>query len=88
MTQDLAALREQIDQIDDQLLALLDQRMELAKQVAQAKQETGKAIFDPEREKQLFERLEQKLADKHYDSEKIIKIWEPILEISRDVQNR
>jgi len=86
MTQDLTALRNQIDQIDDGILALLDQRMDLAKHVAEAKKETGKSILDTEREAQLLERLKSKVHDKNYSDEKILEIWGKIIELSRDVQ--
>ena len=53
---ELAEVRQEIDQIDDQLLGLFVRRMELAKDVAAAKRESGRAPYDPARERQkLFE---------------------------------
>lgn len=52
----LTDVRSQIDEIDNQLLDLFGRRMELARDVAQSKIETGKAVFDPARER-------EKLAD-------------------------
>ena len=48
---DLSDVRVKIDAIDSQLLDLFGQRMELARDVAAVKRETGKAIFDPARER-------------------------------------
>ena len=50
-------LRTHIDRIDDQLLALLNQRAKLAMQVGQRKQHARTAIYSPAREKRIIERL-------------------------------
>ena len=49
---DLADIRDRIDAIDHELLDLFAERMAIADEVAASKAETGKAIFDPERERQ------------------------------------
>ena len=49
---DLTQLREKIDSIDDQIVRLFEERMAVSEKVAQFKIETGKPVFDPEREKQ------------------------------------
>ena len=48
---DLKDIRTQIDAIDTQLLDLFCQRMDLAKEVAEAKRGMKKAVFDPARER-------------------------------------
>jgi chorismate mutase/prephenate dehydratase len=50
-------LRKGIDSIDSQLLELLNQRMELVKQVGDLKRETKTVIYRPEREKEIVSRL-------------------------------
>ena len=49
---DLQEIRTQLDQVDSRLVELFEERMKLCGEVAEYKQKTGKAIFDPEREKQ------------------------------------
>lgn len=58
-TPDLGTLRQQIDQLDEQLLALLNQRASLARQVAQAKQQDGETrnFWRPEREAEVLRRM-------------------------------
>lgn len=58
----LPELRARIDQIDDAILALLDRRARVASEIAQEKVHLGVPAHDPERERSLFERLEQRLA--------------------------
>ena len=53
----LDALRRQIDAIDDQLLELLNRRIEVVQKVGELKHRTGGAIYRPEREKAIIERL-------------------------------
>ncbi len=48
---ELSDVRAQIDEIDGQLLDLFVQRMNLARDVAASKVDTGKAVFDPVRER-------------------------------------
>jgi chorismate mutase/prephenate dehydratase len=50
-------LRQQIDDIDGQVLQLLSDRARLAQEVGHAKGKTGTNFFSPERERQIFERL-------------------------------
>lgn len=55
----LETLRNQIDTIDDQLLHLLNQRMEVVRQVGELKKSSNSVIYRPEREKQILDRLHQ-----------------------------
>ena len=49
---DLSQVRVRIDEIDRELMRLFCERMDIAADVAAAKRETGKAVFDPARERQ------------------------------------
>ena len=53
----LESLRNDIDLLDDQLLTLLNQRMELVRRVGELKRTTNTVIYRPEREKQILDRL-------------------------------
>ena len=47
----LAPLRERIDALDGQLLALLSERARLAQQVGEIKRDAGAPVYRPERER-------------------------------------
>ena len=49
---DLQEIRKQIDQVDSQLAALIEQRMRFTADVAEYKMQNGKEIYDPVREKE------------------------------------
>ncbi|MEQ9305675.1 MAG: chorismate mutase, partial [Marinoscillum sp.] len=55
----LDELRKQIDQIDDELIKLLNKRMDIVKQVGELKRTDNTAIYRPEREKAIVDRLEE-----------------------------
>ena len=51
-----------IDSIDDEILTLLNKRMKVVERVGEIKNESGGAIYRPEREKAIIERLSQQSA--------------------------
>ncbi len=53
----LEELRNNIDKIDDQLLELLNSRMDVVKQVGELKKNNNSIIYRPEREKSILDRL-------------------------------
>lgn len=62
-------LRERIDEIDEKMLKLLDERVAVAKEIGKMKRERGVSITDTDREKVVLDR-----ADQHREVfEKIIK---------------
>lgn len=54
---ELDLLRQQIDHIDADLLDLLNKRMKLVNEIGKLKQISGGAIYRPERERAILERL-------------------------------
>lgn len=57
-------LRKNIDAIDDQILDLLDRRARVARTIAEEKRDQGLPAHDPERERSLLERTEQRVAER------------------------
>ncbi len=51
-------VRRRIDALDEQLLALLDERAHLARDAARAKEDAAADLHDPEREERVLARLE------------------------------
>ncbi len=54
---DIDGIRREIDKLDERILELLNQRAEQAVAIGRLKEETGNAVFDPAREKQILDRL-------------------------------
>ncbi len=53
----LEQLRQQIDELDNEMLEILNKRMEVVKHVGELKKTTQTVIYRPEREKQIIDRL-------------------------------
>jgi chorismate mutase/prephenate dehydratase len=54
---ELKKLRKKIDDIDNEILRLLNKRMEIVKKVGEVKNSSNTPIYRPEREKEIIERL-------------------------------
>jgi len=82
---DLAKSRESIDRIDKQIVDLFEERMKVAGDVAEYKRNTGKKVFDPEREAQKLETLGA-LASTEFNERAIQELFSQIMSISRKYQ--
>lgn len=82
---DLGRLREEIDEIDAQIVDLYEQRMEVCKNVAQYKIETGKKVFDRQREAEKLEKVKS-LAHGGFNSRGVEELFEQIMSMSRKMQ--
>ena len=78
----LLALRDKISALDEQLLALLAQRRELAVEVGKAKLATHRPVRDIERERDLLERLIALGKPHHLDAHYITRLFQLIIEDS------
>ena len=84
---DLDIIRQEIDQIDNQIVKLLEERMHLVEDVVAYKKASGKAILDTKREEAIFEKVRNRVEDKHYQ-ETIVATFSDILKRSRDYQEQ
>ena len=83
--EDLWRLRGQIDEIDRNIVSLYEKRMKISEQVAEYKIETGKKVFDRQREEEKLAALTS-LADNDFNRHGIEELFEQIMSISRKRQ--
>lgn len=83
----LEELRQEINQIDDELVVLLEKRMKLVNQVAAYKQETGKAVLDTKREEVILGRVAAHVEHPVY-KDTILATFKDILKNSRAYQEQ
>jgi chorismate mutase / prephenate dehydratase len=81
----LKPLRERIDAIDAQLIALLNQRASVALEVGEVKKHFNAPVFRPERELQVIERL-QNMSEGPLGNDHISAIWREIMAASRSLE--
>ena len=83
--EDLLKLRDEIDKIDNEIVSLYEKRMKIAEGVARFKIETGKKVFDREREVSKLNTLSQK-ASSEFTRVGIVELFEHIMAVSRKKQ--
>src|SRR5439155_27080505 len=79
---DLQGIREAIEAVDQQILALLKQRMALVDEVAHAKLESASPLRDPQREEQVLQRVRHNAAALGLDAHEIERLYRSILSMS------
>ena len=81
----LQALRERIDAVDRELLALLNRRAGLALEVGDLKKAEGSAVFRPEREAQVIDGLKA-VNPGPLPNDCVAPIWREIMSASRALE--
>ncbi|WP_414055250.1 bifunctional 3-deoxy-7-phosphoheptulonate synthase/chorismate mutase [Macrococcus equi] len=82
---ELNHLRDRIETINIEILKLLSERGEIAKQIGEEKRKQGTAIYDPEREKEMINRL-QDLNQGPFDDNVIKQLFKEIFKASTELQ--
>ncbi len=82
---DLSVSRRQIDEIDSQIVELFEKRMKAASEVAEYKMETGKPVYDREREEQKLDKL-CSLSHGSFNERAVRELFSQIMSISRKYQ--
>lgn len=84
---DLLEIRKKLDQIDKELVRLFEQRMDLCRQVAEYKIETGKPVYDEERESQKIKSVRE-LAESEENKQGAEEMFRQLITVSRRLQYR
>ena len=69
---DLASLREEIDQLDEQLWEVIGKRADVVRQIGEWKRQHGEQVIQPERWQEVLQHC-QSVADKHGLSETVVQ---------------
>ncbi|WP_283609498.1 bifunctional chorismate mutase/prephenate dehydratase [Faecalispora anaeroviscerum] len=81
----LEEIRKKINEIDDHLLPLLAARLDCGRQVAAVKKGSGSPVLNPEREREILDRMENRAGE--YGRE-VRVIYAACMEASRSLQHR
>jgi chorismate mutase len=84
---ELDTLRRAIDAVDTRLLELIHERVRLVLEVGAYKARSGLAVYDPERERRLLERLTA-LAHPPLEPDTVRRIFERLIDESRRLEQR
>ena len=82
---DLQQSRQEIDKVDKKIVELFEHRMQLAKDVAEYKIQTGKKVFDKEREEEKLHALKA-MASNEFNEHGVQELFTQIMSMSRKLQ--
>lgn len=82
---DIDSIRIRINQLDDELLRIFNERAALALEIGEVKKREGLPIYDPRREKLIFERMQEKNLGP-LDNSAIIRLFERVIDESRSLE--
>ncbi|MBQ2603652.1 MAG: prephenate dehydratase [Clostridia bacterium] len=80
---ELKSIREEIDNIDEQIVALFKRRMDLSVKVAESKIKTGSPVLNAEREEEVLSNIER-LGGEYGHYARLL--YGNVMELSRDLQ--
>lgn len=82
---DIAEWRRKIDALDLRLVELLNERAKAAQEIGKLKRNTKMPIYEPEREKTIFENVRKVNQGPLPDSE-LRHVYERIIDVMRNIQ--
>ncbi|MDE6957017.1 MAG: chorismate mutase [Lachnospiraceae bacterium] len=83
----LEELRKQLDEIDDQLVKLYEDRMRICALVGKYKIKNGRKVMDRQREREKLQDVESKVS-LEYNKKGIRKLYKQLMSMSRRLQYR
>ena len=84
-TMDIADWRVKIDELDRRLVELLNQRAQAAQEIGKLKRNTNMPIYEPDREKIIFDNVRKANRGPLPDSE-LRHVYERIIDVMRKIQ--
>lgn len=84
---ELEQLRNQINQVDERLVALLKQRFEIVEAVARTKQVSGAPVFDPTRERAVLKRVVDLVANEDYQPA-VAQVFTTIMDQAKQLERK
>ena len=84
---ELEQLRNQINQVDERLVALLKQRFEIVEAVARTKQASGAPVFDLTRERAVLKRVVDLVANEDYQPV-VAQVFTTIMDQAKQLERK
>ena len=85
MDKRILQLRNEIDNLDEEIIQLLKKRMRISKEVGQLKEKLDIPIEDKKREKEIIDRLTTQ-AGKNLSEEQLIRVFTAVFKSSKQMQ--
>ncbi len=82
---DIADWRKKIDELDTRLVELLNERAKAAQEIGKLKRNTNLPIYEPDREKTIFENV-RKINRGPLPDHELRHVYERIIDVMRNIQ--
>jgi chorismate mutase len=79
--------RQKIDELDEQIVRLINQRAEAAQAIGELKKTADLPVYEPQREQTVFDHVRAKNSGPLADAE-IQHVYERIIDVMRTLQRR
>jgi chorismate mutase len=83
---EIAALREKVDAVDDQILRDIVQRVKICRAIGELKKQQGKPVHDVSREIQVFQRIKERAELLKLDPVLTERVYREIVNMCSNVQ--
>lgn len=85
--EDLKGLRDKIDEIDEELVHLFEERMEIVLRVAEYKKKNNITILNENREKEVIEKNKLRLKNSTFE-DSLVKFLNYLMSLSKEEQSK
>jgi chorismate mutase len=82
---DIADWRKKIDELDRRLVELINERAKCARQIGRLKRNTQMPIYEPDRERKIFENV-HRLNQGPLPDRELTRIFERLIDVMRKLQ--
>ena len=82
---DIDSIRVKINQLDNELLRIFNERAALALEIGQIKKKLNRPIYDPKREKLIFDRIKQANPGP-LENDAVVRLFERVIDESRSLE--
>jgi chorismate mutase len=83
---EIPKLRKKVDEIDDQILLALCERVKVCRAIGETKKKQGMPIHDSSRENEVYRRIKEKSAQCQLDPTQIERVYREIVNMCSAVQ--
>jgi chorismate mutase len=84
---DIADWRKKIDSLDEQIVQIISERARAAKAIGELKRETELPVYEPQRERHVFDHVKA-INPGPLDDAEMLHVYERIIDVMRTLQRR
>jgi chorismate mutase len=82
---EIADWRKKIDEMDEQIVELINKRAEAAKAIGELKRKAGLPVYEPQRERDVFDHV-KKINPGPLPDHELIHVYERLIDVMRTLQ--